>query len=205
VIRLIAIGMVFASLVLMAVDIKAQDSPLESGVAPDPALCTLSPRTIEEIQTLMDKPDLEPLVTPTVNPGTFKMPGGFDLFEDERNEVVKDLKRAVACVNTGNPLKVFSAYTDRYVVELVNRLGGLTPDVVQRLQSVLTIAPEDRTVILSVGDAVLLDDNRVAIVVLGDDPTDNDPPSRRLFYLTEVKPGRWLIDEVVNIQDDTTN
>ena len=59
--------------------------------------------------------------------------------------------------------------------------------------------PENYLQILGFGDAVRLSDDRVAILVTGDDPTDTDPPEQRLFLMAEVRPGRFLIDEVIAI------
>jgi hypothetical protein len=177
----------------------AQDDVLIEAEAPDPALCTLPAPTIDDLAALMEANADVPRETPTPLPDPFVMPEGFSLFEEERLEVEKDIHRAVACFNTGDPLKVFSTYTEGYIVQLLDRLGGLTPEVQAGLSVVRPLQPNEYIMIISFDDAILTQDGRVAIVVFGDDPADDDPPGRRLFYLEEVLPGRWLIDDIVEI------
>jgi hypothetical protein len=172
------------------------------GEAPDPALCTLPMPSIGDIERLLsESTDREP-ITPTSVPDPFEMPRGFILLDEDRAEVEKDLTRAVACFNTGNPLAVFSTYTDRYVAQLVMELGGLEPEVIAGLLATRPLEPEDYIRLISIEDAVLLGDGRAAVLVLGENPTDDRPPGLRLFYLEEVLPGRWLIDDVAEIDED---
>jgi hypothetical protein len=193
---------VHGALLLLALpgSIAAQNDPLQAALAPDPALCTLDARTIDDVARLVEaSAALPPAASPTPAPAPFVMPDGFSLLEDEREEVEQDLIRAVACFNTGDPLKVFATYTDRYVVELVNRLGGLSNETVAGLTTVRPLEPEDYTQIISIEEAMLLHDGRVLAIVIGDDLADSDPPGARAFYLEEVLPGRWLVDEVIEI------
>jgi hypothetical protein len=195
--------MVVTFVVLMLVAVTpaiAQDDVLVEANAPDPELCTLVPRTIEEIRGLVAAGTPVPAVTPTPLPDPFVMPEGFALSDEDRAEVEKDLLRAVACFNTGDPLKVFAVYTDDYVVELIGRLGGLSAETEAVLATVAPPSPSEYIVVLAILDAVLLDDGRVLVVVSGDDPADEDPPGPRVFFLEEVLPGRWLIDEFHEVE-----
>jgi hypothetical protein len=129
----------------------------------------------------------------------FEMPEGLPLLDAEREEVEKDLRRAFGCFNTGDPLQVFSTYTDRYVQILIARLGGMTDEVVAFLSNPQPLEPNEYIRLLEFGEAVLLEDERVVIRVVGDDPTDTQPPSSRIIYLEEVLSGRWLIDDVIEL------
>ena len=202
---IVLFSLILVVIIPNGIAVAAQDEPIAISEAPDPALCTLDPRTIEALAQLIDQGPVTQTPAPLELSDPFEMPPGYSLFEDERTEVVKDLRRAVACFNTGDPLKVFATYTDRYVLALIDRLGGLTPAVQNQLQTVVSVPADRRIEILSFGESVLLEDGRVAIIVLGDDPTDTDPPARRLFLLEEVKPGRWLIDDVFDIDDRAGN
>lgn len=183
-------------LLLAASGASAQEVP----VAPDPELCTLEPKSIEDIEALMEaRGDATATPEPTAVPDPFVMPEGFSLLEDERIEIEKDLIRAIACVNTGDPLKVFATYTDRYVVELVDRLGGLSDEVIAGLLTVRALDEEVWLQIIRFDDLVLLNDGRALVIVTGEDPADDQPPSPRAFYLEEVQSGRWLVDEVIEI------
>jgi hypothetical protein len=178
----------------------AQDDVVVETTAPDPELCTLDPRTLDEIRQLVAVGTPVPAMSPTPLPDPFVMPEGFALSDEERAEVEKDLLRAVSCFNTGDPLKAFAVYTDEYVVELIRRLGGLTEAVEAVLMTVQPPEPPEYITILAFVDAVLLDDGRVLVIVSGDDPTDDLPPGPRAFYLREVLPGRWLIDEFFAVE-----
>ncbi len=178
------------------VQIAAQELP----VAPDPALCTLDARSIEEIETLVDAASAQPEEpTPTAVPSPFVLPDGFSLVEEERAEIEKDVLRAIACVNTGDPLKVFSSYSDRYVVDLVQQLGGMSDQVISGLLTVRELTEDQRLQVISFDDAILLHDGRALVIVTGDNPADDQPAGPRAFYLVEAQPGRWLVDEIVEI------
>jgi hypothetical protein len=187
-----------ASILFGGVTAMAQDAALV-GEAPPPELCTLPPWTIDELDALMEDADEGLGATPVPSPEMFEMPEGLPLLDAEREEVEKDLRRAFGCFNTGDPLQVFSTYTDRYVQILIARLGGMTDEVVAFLSNPQPLEPNEYIRLLEFGEAVLLEDERVVIRVVGDDPTDTQPPSSRIIYLEEVLSGRWLIDDVIEL------
>ncbi|MCC6674686.1 MAG: hypothetical protein IT339_05790 [Thermomicrobiales bacterium] len=168
--------------------------------APDPALCTLRPLTGEDLQRIQDA-GFPPIETPTPVSSPFVMPSGDELFTHDLNEVQKDLRRAIACVNTGEPLRALAAYTDRWIANFLQEQGGLDDELIAGLQVGRDLQPDNYLQILQFGDAVRLEDGRVAIVVLGNDPAKASAPSQRLFLMDEVRPGRFLIDEVVPISE----
>ena len=182
---------------VLFVPVAAQDTT-STVDAPDPSLCTLNPLTPDDLQRIEDE-DLPPIETPTPISDPFVMPEGEELFSSEREEVEKDLRRAIACVNTGEPLKALAAYTDRWIADFLTGQGGLDDELITGLQVDRDLQPENYLQILRFGDAVRLEDDRVAILVTGDDPADTDPPADRLFLMAEVRPGRFLIDEVIQI------
>ncbi len=182
---------------LLVVPAVAQDATPTADV-PDPALCTLNPLTPDDLQRIQDEA-LPPIETPTPVADPFVMPAGEELFTHDQEEVQKDLSRAIACVNTGEPLKALAAYTDRWISNFLIEQGGLDDDLIAGLQVDRDLQPENYLQILSFGDAVRLSDDRIAILVTGDDPADTDPPEQRLFLMTEVRPGRFLIDEVIPV------
>jgi hypothetical protein len=182
---------------LLVLPVAAQDAT-PTVDAPDPALCTLNPLTPDDLQRIQDS-DLPPIETPTPVSDPFVMPAGDELFTHDQEEVQKDLRRAIACVNTGEPLKALAAYTERWIANFLTQQGGIDDDLIAGLQVDRDLQPENYLQILSFGDAVRLPDDRIAIVVTGDDPADADPPEARLFLMAEVRPGRFLIDEVIPI------
>lgn len=165
---------------------------------PDPALCTLNPLTPDDLQRIADA-ELPPIETPTPVSDPFVMPAGEDLFSSDREEVEKDLRRAIACVNTGEPLKAMAAYTDRWIANFIAEHGGLDDELITGLQVDRNLQPADYLQILGFGDAVRLPDDRVALVLRGENPSNSDSPTNTLFLMAEVRPGRYLIDEVIPI------
>jgi hypothetical protein len=182
---------------LLVLPVAAQDAT-PTVDAPDPALCTLNPLTPDDLQRIQNA-GLPPIETPTPVADPFVMPAGDELFTHDQEEVQKDLRRAIACVNTGEPLKALAAYTERWIANFLTQQGGIEDDLIAGLQVDRDLQPENYLQILSFGDAVRLPDDRIAIVVTGDDPADADPPEARLFLMAEVRPGRFLIDEVIPI------
>jgi hypothetical protein len=182
---------------LLVLPVAAQDAT-PTVDAPDPALCTLNPLTPDDLQRIQNA-GLPPIETPTPVADPFVMPAGDELFTHDQEEVQKDLRRAIACVNTGEPLKALAAYTERWIANFLTQQGGIDDDLIAGLQVDRDLQPENYLQILSFGDAVRLPDDRIAIVVTGDDPADADPPEARLFLMAEVRPGRFLIDEVIPI------
>ncbi|HET9660227.1 MAG TPA: hypothetical protein VFP05_07840 [Thermomicrobiales bacterium] len=182
---------------LLVVPAAAQDATPTVDAA-DPALCTLNPLTPDDLQRIQDA-DLPPIETPTPVADPFVMPAGDELFTHDQEEVQKDLRRAIACVNTGEPLKALAAYTERWIANFLTEEGGLDDDLIAGLQVDRDLQPESYLRILDFGEAVRLPDDRIAILVTGDDPADADPPEERLFLMAEVRPGRFLIDEVIPI------
>lgn len=182
---------------LLVLPVTAQDAT-PAADSPDPSLCTLKPLTPGDLQRIQDA-GLPPIETPTPQSGAFVMPAGEELFTSDREEVQKDLRRAIACVNTGEPLKALAAYTDRWISDFLVGQGGLDDDLIAGLQVDRDLQPDQYLQILGFGDAVRLPDGRVAILVTGNDPSTGAPAAERLFIMDEVKPGRYLIDEVVAV------
>lgn len=189
---MLALLMAFAT-----VPVAAQE-PTPAIDVPDPSLCTLAPLTPADLQRIQNE-NILPIETPTPVSDPFEMPSGEELFTHDREEVEKDVRRAIACVNTGEPLRALAAYTDRWIANFLAEQGGLTDELIASLQVDRALQPESYLQIHDYGDAVWLADDRVAIVITGDDPSDVDPPIRRLFLMAEVLPGRFLIDEVIAI------
>ena len=183
---------------LLLVPVAAQDATPVAD-APDPELCTLNPLTPDDLQRIAET-KATPVPTSTPISGNIVLTDGEELFTSEREELEKDIRRAIACVNTGEPLKALAAYTDAWIAQFLFAQGGLDDELISGLQVDRDLQPDQYLQILSFGDAARMSDGRVAIVVVGDDPTDDLEPQPRLFVMAEVRPGRFLIDEVVPIE-----
>lgn len=198
-IRSIMIGVALLGAVLAAPAGAQEPSPTVD--IPDPALCTLKPLTQDDLQRIEDQ-GFPPIETPTPVALPFQMPAGEELFTSDREEVEKDLRRSIACVNTGEPLKALAAYTDRWIANFLAQQGGFDEELMAGLLVDRDLQPETYLQIHRIGEPVRLADDRVAVLVTGDNPADEAPPSDRLFLLAEVRPGRYLIDEVITIPSE---
>lgn len=196
-IRLILLAFACLAALLMGPVMAQEATPTVD--APDPALCTLNPLTPEDLERIAGT-ESTPVPTSTPITGNIVLPDGAELFTSEREEVEKDIRRAIACVNTGEPLKALAAYTDAWIGGFLIAQGGLDDELIAGLQVDRNLQPDQYLQIVLFGDAARLADGRVAIVVVGDDPADDREAQPRLFVMAEVRPGRFLIDEVIPIE-----
>jgi hypothetical protein len=103
------------------------------------------------------------------------------------------LREAVACINTGDILKIVAFYSD----DLVRRLLINVPlEQIEQQGTPVPLTQDQMTELLAISGMVVLPDGRVAVVVTGDDHTNPAPASNTLFYFVKVG-DRWLIDDFV--------
>ena len=106
--------------------------------------------------------------------------------------VVEDF---VACGDAGEPLRVLSLYTDRYLGELYYRQGKVTVEQYTSLARPDPADADERTRLLSVSAVEVLADGRVTgevTIRYAVIPT----PKRFLFTVARVD-GRWRIDDIL--------
>jgi hypothetical protein len=161
---------------------------------PDPSECTVAPKTIAELQSILATPVA---ATPAATPITTGMPAGTPADAQTVSEIQTALREAVACINTGDILKVIQFYSD----DLLRRLFAGYP--VEQLQQGTPVAgtPEplnegQQTELIAISGMVVQPDGRVAVVVTGDDHSNSAPASDTLFYWVKVG-DTWLIDDFV--------
>ncbi len=107
----------------------------------------------------------------------------------------------VACLNTGSTLLTMAAYTPEALQRLIGGAGEVSQELYDSLATPEEIADEDRTVIYEFQDMVLLDDGRIAAIIVGDNQADDsEAASPPLFYLAE-RDGHWYIDDFINPAD----
>jgi hypothetical protein len=156
---------------------------------PDPAECTVAPRTVDEIEAILATPEAE---TPEASPTTLTtMPEGQPADATTVAEVQATLREAVACINTGDTLKILQFYSDNLIRRL---LGGASRSQLEPQGTPTPLTQEQMTELIAISGMVVLPDGRVAVVVTGDDHSDPSPPSDTIFYFVKVG-DRWLIDD----------
>jgi hypothetical protein len=157
------------------------------GIA-DPSECTVAARAIPEVEAILATPAAAmPEASPTA------MPAGTPLDTATTAEVQAALREAVACINTGDILKIIQFYTDDLIRQL---LGGVPIEQIEQQATPTALTEAQMTELIAISGMVMLPDGRVAVVVTGDDHSNPAPPSDTMFFIVNVD-GRWLIDDFV--------
>jgi ketosteroid isomerase-like protein len=200
--RFATFSIVLVALVVLPVRAAAQEAtPSPALDIPAPEECTVAPRTFAELQALVATPVA---VTPTPagegSPTPFALPAGTPADEATTEEVRSAIRELVACINAGDFWRVIALYSDRYVQFFLSQGGELTEEAYSQYATPVPLPPEQQIAIVEYRDVVVLPDGRIAAVVVGDDPTDDEPAGPTLFYL--VKTGdRWLVDDFVDVPE----
>jgi len=199
--RLAGIMFAIAALVLVqAGPVSAQNATpaavgTPSGIFgfPDPSECTVAEKSIGELQSILATPVA---ATPAATPIGGQLPQGTPADPQTVSDIQAALREAVACINTGDILKVVQFYTD----DLLRRiLAGYPLDQLQATPVAGTPAPlpeAQQTELIAISGMVVQPDGRVLVVVTGDDHSNSAPASDTLFYWKNVN-GKWLIDDFV--------
>jgi hypothetical protein len=165
---------------------------------PDPAECTVAPRTVAELEAIMATPAA---ATPEASPTVLaEMPEGVPADATTEAEVQATLREAVACINTGDTLKILQFYSDNLIRRL---LAGASLDQLEQQGTPVPLTQAQQTELIAISGMVVLPDGRVAVVVTGDDHSNPAAATDTIFYFVKVG-DRWLIDDFVTSVDIAT-
>ncbi|MGH2534126.1 MAG: hypothetical protein ACRDJW_17805 [Thermomicrobiales bacterium] len=168
---------------------------------PDPAECTVEPRSLESFQAVLATPAA---ATPSALPEMPDLPEGEPADEETEAAVLATLREAVACINGGEIDRLLALYSDSAIVTLIGAgMGEFAEEIYDDITTEEPPAEDARTEIIEVQGVVVLPDGRVAALVVGDDRADPDPASATLFIFVE-QDGRWLIDAFIDTPDEGT-
>jgi hypothetical protein len=206
--RLLVILAVCAGLLTAAPAIAAAQQatpgagPGEITGVPDPAECTVEPRSYENITAIFATPVAgAPAMEAT--PAAPELPGGDPVDAETEQAVLATLRETVACINAQSFWQITAFYSDDFLRELLTGGGVFTEDDYNELTTPQPLPEDQRTEIIEVLGVQMLPDGRVAALVVGDDLSNPKPASPTLFYFIEQE-GRWLIDGFVTTPDDAT-
>lgn len=178
--------------------VAAQDA---TPVSPAPELCTLTPPTYEELSAYAASPVAEAPADEATPSAELALPEGTPLDDATRDAVEQSMLINVACLNTGSTLLTMAAYSQSALERLIGGSGPVSQELYDSLATPEAIAEEDFTVIYEFQDMVMLEDGRVAAIIIGDNQADESAPAGpTLFYLAE-KDGHWYIDDFMNPAD----
>jgi copper transport protein len=181
-----------------------QQTALAARDAPGPELCTIAPRTLDEISALAEKP------APPEPPNATET-GGEPADDATRTAIETTSRELVACSNSADILRRLALYSD-------DRLRFAYPDGPTRAleaiaKSPLPLSLAERVALVSVDDVRTLGDGRVSAKVTVENPANHshDPTAiaagsqqevARLIFVKEA--GRWRVDETRR-EDAPTN
>ncbi|MFL5762005.1 MAG: hypothetical protein ACJ789_20085 [Thermomicrobiales bacterium] len=184
----------------------AQDATPAAGATPsgffgfpDPSECTVAPKSIGELQSILATPvaATPAAATPTASPVTTAMPAGTPADATTVAEVQATLRETVACINTGQILKVVQFYSDDLLRSII---AGYPLEQLQQGTPVagtpVPLPQAQQTELIGISGMVVTPDGRVAVVVTGDNHAEPSPPSDTLFYFVKVG-DKWLVDDFV--------
>jgi hypothetical protein len=174
-------------------------SPTAITGVPDPADCTIAPRSYQDLAALIASPVA---AVPAATPAAPALPQGEPVDAQTQAAVLATVHEGVACINANKIMSLLSIYSD----SLVNRfLSGesLSKAQYDQILDAQPLPPDKRTEITNVEGMVKLPDGRIAVVIVGDDLSNPKPPSPTLFILGQHD-GTWQIDDFVKTSSPAT-
>ncbi len=192
----------FAALALMAQVATAQEASPEAQVVPDPSLCTIDPMTMERLETILMAELIAATPLSESGAGTpVALPDGDPVSPEVQQSVEEAMVVNIACINSGETLRQMAIYTDMGIKRVLGAsVTSISEDEFAALATPRPVTADNMTVIIEFGDAIDLGNGRVAIVVVGDDLSQPDPPSPTLFVLVE-QGGHWFVDSFERTED----
>ncbi len=191
--RAVAGGTLLA--ILLAAPVAGQDLP-QLPLAPDPARCTVTPRSLDDVRAVWEEvSDAEPSDPEAIDPDIPGAPAD----EATAAAVTEIMVTSVACTANGHDgLADAALVTDE---RLRDDLAGLSEDAFSAYytESPDPAEPEEWFMVYALNDIRTLEDGRVAVNAEFIVPGFGYHP---VFVLLEQVDGRWLIDDSLEVMDE---
>jgi hypothetical protein len=199
-----------ALLFALAATAIAQDATPPTDMSPNPELCVVEPRPIEELQAIYGTPAPagagEAVSAEEATPVAFELPTGTPADEATVAAITAAVEQLTACYNAGHFLAGLSLVTDEFLVSQVG-LALFDEDFVATMTASPVALPEEQqTVLLGVREVIVLEDGRVAALVDYMSPTPQPEGIEGLetdLFIFENVEGVWLLDESVQNVEGT--
>jgi hypothetical protein len=205
--RVLLVALITCSVVagVSAGRVAAQDATPASDMSPDPEQCTLTPRTLEEVQAIHGDPHPAGAGEATAaaldaSPVMVELPEGEPADEATVEGVLATVVQLFACHNAGHYLAGFAAVSDNFLESQVG-VALFDEDFVAAMSGEpVALEEEHQTHLLDIRNVVVLEDGRVAALVDYFAPTPQvegiDGFETDLFIFINVD-GTWLLDESI--------
>jgi hypothetical protein len=177
--------------------VSAQESAATPTI-PSAAECIIEPIAFERLAPISATPPPAVATAEASPTAVTALPAGEAADEEITAAVHNTATQLIACLNAGDSLRTLSLYSDTFIAGGFAGLN-ITQEMYDAESTNLQPRPAGQEVaLISLGDVVILEDGRAAIIVEGDDLSSPGEASGTLFYLVEVD-GMWLIDDTVEL------
>jgi hypothetical protein len=170
-------------------------TPVAGFTTPDPAECTVAPRTVDELKAYLANPGT-PAATP--DPATFTVPTGDPASDEQVAGVTATINELNACVNANAFLRMFALYSDGYLARSITG-EDLNPDALAYFATPVAPQAADKRMSYQVQDIMVLDDGRIGAVIVTFSPYGGTYTSEWMAFVEQD--GRYLMDEIVALPD----
>lgn len=197
-------------LALLALGLRTASAQDATPISPDPELCVVETRPVEEIMAIIGEPAPEgageAVSILQATPEAFALPTGTPADEATIAAIVAAVHQLTACYNAGDFLAGFSLLTDEFIQSQIP-LSVFDADFIAVVEGTPVALVEDlQTTVLAVRNVIVLEDGRVAALYDYSSPTPQvegiEGVETDLFIFENVD-GAWLLDETVENVEGT--
>ena len=195
--KVIAPLLVAAVLSLGGMVASAQDAtPAASPDVPDPAECRVEPRPVDDLALLTGTP-IAAEATPV------PLAGGEPADRETVAAVTATIREYYACLNAGDPLRLFALFSDGGLRRFAAEYGAPIPGDAASAATPVPVPPDERFFARAIRDVRDQGDGRVVATVIesnlpleatGEFDDDALPP---VVFVVAAADGRYLIEDVV--------
>lgn len=175
---------------------SAQDVPSQVGpVKPSPALCTVEPRTVDELTALFaGATPTDPVDLSTSATIHFGQPAN----PEAAQHVTALIHQAFACLNAGDFGRFMALMSDQVILSSFLWVQEMLADEASAAEALIPQeAPEEfQQTLLGIGSISQLPDGRHSAVVVGIDPSGSEAPFA-LYLVVAEQNGTWMFDEII--------
>lgn len=175
----------------MSGTVAAQEAtPTGEFITPDPAECTVQPRTVDELMRFLATPAGAAQATPDI-----LLSEGEPADAEVAAEVTATTRELYACYNANAFLQVFALFTDDYLARSMSS-EGIAPEAIGLFATPIAAQAADERISIAVRDVQLLPDGRVGATVISRSPLGDGAESPSTYIFVE-RDGRWLVDDMI--------
>lgn len=180
----------------------------KAATVPDPASCTVQPRTVAELEALVGTTANPPPAT-TRNQQPLQPASDPSVDTQTQSQIIQTAEEMVACTNAVDTMRRLALFSDDNLKAAFPQ--GVTPAFAQMASRAPQPLPQTKwTALLDVQNVMMLSDGRIAATIVIDDPSTHihpayvpggTPPAAdagaQKATIVFVRVGdRWLIDEI---------